>query len=132
MAFPVDEQYIAETERQLGLKFPLTFRDKMKIENGGEFEAGGDSCTIHPFFDQSNVEKIKRTCNNIILETENSREWDNFPTTGIAIGDNGSGDKLILLPTDNDSTQLSDKIYFWSHETGAITEIANDINQIIE
>ena len=132
MAFPIDEQYITETEKQLGLKFPLTFKEKMKIENGGGIETADDSWTIHPFFDKSDVKRIKRTTNNIILETKNSREWDNFPTTGIAIGDNGSGDKLILLPTENDPTQLSDKIYFWSHETGEITEIADHINELIE
>ena len=132
MAFPVDEQYITETENQLGLKFPLTFKDKMKIENGGEIETADDSWTICPFFDKSDIKRIKRTTNNIILETKNSREWDNFPSTAIAIGDNGSGDKLILLPTDNDPKQLSDKIYFWSHETGEITEIADNINELVE
>ncbi len=132
MAFPVDEQYITETEKQLGLKFPLTFKEKMKIENGGEIETADDSWTIHPFFDKSDIKRIKRTTNNIILETKESREWDNFPSTGIAIGDNGSGDKLILLPTDNDPTQLSDKIYLWSHETGEVTEIADDINELVE
>ena len=132
MAFPVDEQYITETEKQLGLRFPLKFKDKMKIENGGEIEAVDGSWTIHPFFDKSDMKRIKRTTNNIIHETKESREWDNFPSTGIAIGDNGSGDKLILLPTDNDPTQLSDKIYFWSHETGEVTEIADDINGLIE
>jgi hypothetical protein len=132
MAFPVDEEYITETEKQLGLKFPLTFKEKMKIENGGEIEAIDDSWTIHPFFDKSDIKRIKRTTNNIILETKSSREWTNFPDNGIAIGDNGTGDKLILLPSDNDPTTVSDKIYYWSHETGEITKIADAINELIE
>lgn len=132
MAFPVDEQYITETEKLLGQKFPKTFKDKMKIENGGEIGAVGDSWTIHPFFDESDIKRIKRTTNNIILETKNAREWENFPPTGIAIADNGSGDKLILMPTERDPTQLSDKIYFWSHETSKITEIADNINGLME
>jgi hypothetical protein len=132
MAFPVDEQFITETEKELGLQFPPTFKDKMKIENGGEIETDDDSWTIHPFFDKSDIKRIKRTTNNIILETKKSREWDNFPPTAIAIGDNGLGDKLILLPSGNNPTQLSDKIYFWSHETSEFTEIADDINELIE
>jgi hypothetical protein len=27
---------------------------------------------------------------------------------------------------------LSDKIYFWSHETGEVSEIADDINELVE
>lgn len=132
MAFPVDEQYIIETEKKLGLKFPKTFKDKMKIENGGELETADHSWTIHPFFDKTDIKRIKRTTNNIILETKHAREWDNFPKNGIAIGDNGTGDKLILLPSDIDPTILSEKIYFWSHETDEITKVADDINEFVE
>ena len=132
MAFPVEEKYIIETEKELGLRFPRTFREKMGKENGGEIETADDSWTIHPFFDKSDIKRIKRTTNNIILETKNSREWDNFPPTAIAIADNGSGDKLVLLPTDNKPTELSDKIYLWSHETGELTEVADDISELTE
>lgn len=132
MAFPVEEKYIIETEKELGLRFPRTFREKMKKENGGEIETANDSWTIHPFFDKSDIKRLKRTTNNIILETKNSREWDNFPPTGIAIGDNGSGDKLVLLPIDNKPTELSEKIYLWSHATGELTEVADDISELTE
>jgi len=132
MAFPVDEEYINEAEQQLGLKFPLSFRDKLKIENGGEVETADDVWVIYPVFDKTDIKRIKRTTNNIIFETSESRGWGNFPPGGVAIGGNGSGDRLILLPKDKDSTQLSDKIYFWSHETGEVAEIAKDINEILD
>jgi hypothetical protein len=132
MAFPVDEKYITETEKELGLSFPTTFKEKMKKENGGEIEIDEDLWTLHPFFDKSDIKRIKRTTNNIITETENSKEWGNFPIDGIAIGDNGTGDKLILLPTESDSTTLADKIYCWSHETGELYVLADDINELIE
>ena len=131
MPFPVDEQYIIETEKQLGLKFPPAFKEKMKKENGGEIETGDDVWIIHPFFDKSDIKRIKRTTNNIILETKNSRSWYNFPANGIAIGDNGSGDKLILLSVDNDSKLLDDKIYLWSHETGEVEELADSIEDLL-
>jgi hypothetical protein len=130
MAFPVDEQYIIATETELGLRFPLTFKEKMKRENGGEIETEYGSWTIHPFFDKSDIKRINRTSNHIILETNNSKEWDGFPDNAVAIGDNGSGDKLILLPTDSDPKELSDKIYVWLHETREVEELADNIDEL--
>jgi hypothetical protein len=103
----------------------------MKIKNGGEIDTDDDSWTIHPFFDKSDIKRIKRTTNNIILETKSSREWVDFPQTAIAIGDNGTGDKLILLPVDNNSNQLQDTIYFWFHETGEVTKLADSIDDLM-
>lgn len=130
MAFPVDEQYIAATETELGLTFPSTFKGKMKTENGGEIETDYGLWTIHPFFDKSDTKRIKRTANHIILETKKSKEWNGFPQNGIAIGENGSGDKLILLPTDSNPKELSDKIYIWLHETSEIEELADNIDEL--
>ncbi|HYI78084.1 MAG TPA: SMI1/KNR4 family protein [Chryseolinea sp.] len=130
MAFPVDEQYITVAETELGLTFPSTFKEKMKRENGGEIETEYGSWTIHPFFDKSDAKRIKRTTNHIIIETRNSKEWYGFPENGVAIGDNGSGDKLVLLPTDSNPSELSDKIYVWLHETSEIEELANNIDEL--
>jgi hypothetical protein len=130
MAFPVDDQYITAAETELGLTFPSTFKDKMKKENGGEIKTEYGSWIIHPFFDKSDIKSIKRTSNHIILETKNSKEWDGFPDNAIAIGDNGSGDKLILLPTDSNPKELSDKIYVWLHETSEVEELADNINEL--
>ncbi len=104
----------------------------MQSKNGGEIETEFGSWIIHPFFDKSDIKRTKRTTNHIILETKNSREWDGFPSTAIAIGDNGSGDKLILLPADANSNELSDKIYVWLHETREIEELADNINELDE
>lgn len=130
MALPVDEKYIAETERELDVKFPPIFLGKMKRQNGGEIETDDGTYTLCPFFDKTDIKRIKRTANHIILETKNAKEWNNFPPTGIAIGDNDFGDKLVLLPTADDPSKLSDQIYIWSHETGETTVIANDINEL--
>lgn len=130
MAFPVDEQYINATEKELGLIFPKTFKEKMKNENGGEIETEYGTWIMHPFFDKSDIKRIKRTTNNIILETKNSREWNGFPENAIAIGENSLGDKLILLPTDSNPNELSDQIYVWLHETRGIEEFAGNINEL--
>jgi hypothetical protein len=130
MAFPVDEQYIREAEKELGLTFASTFKEKMKKLNGGEIETKDNTWTIHPFFDKSDIKRIKRTTNHIILETKNSKEWDGFPENAVAIGDNGTGDKLILLPIDSNTKTLSDKIYVWLHETREIQELADNIEEL--
>ena len=36
MAFPIEEQYILDAEKELNLVFPSSFRNKMMIENGGD------------------------------------------------------------------------------------------------
>lgn len=132
MSFPIDELHIVEAENALGVKFPSRFKEKMKRENGREVEIGNDAYTLYPFFDKTDIKRIKRTANHIVLETKNAREWNNFPSNGIAIGDNGSGDKLVLLPDGNSPTNLSDQIYIWSHETGELNVVADDINELVE
>ena len=132
MSFLIDELHIAEAESALGVKFPSRFKEKMKRENGGEVEVGNDTYALYPFFDKTDIKRIKRTTNHIVLETKNAREWTNFPSNGIAIGDNGSGDKLVLLPDNNSSADLSDQIYIWSHEKGELNVVADDINELVE
>ena len=66
----------------------------------------------------------------LVLETKRSREWDGFPENAIAIGENGQGDKLILLPNDSNPNELSDKIYVWLHETREIEKLADSINEL--
>jgi len=132
MPFPIDEKYIYETETELGLEFPVKFKQKMIIENGGEILTDEDDWQIYPFFDKSDNKRISRTCNHIGLETKQAKEWDNFPANAIAIATNGCGDHLILLPMNNNNKKLSDEIYFWFHETGEIAKIAESIDEMIE
>lgn len=132
MPFPVDEIYIKETESELSLDFPEKFKLKMIEENGGEIITDEDEWQIFPFFDKSDNKRISRTCNHIVLETKQAKEWDNFPVNAIAIATNGFGDHLILLPLANNNKKLGDEIYFWFHETGEITKIAESIDELIK
>jgi len=132
MPFPLDPKYIQETEDELGLLFPEKFKNKMGNENGGEIITDEDEWQLYPFFDKSDNKRISRTCNHIGLETKQAKEWDNFPPNAIAIATNGCGDHLVLLPLDTDNKKLSEEIYFWFHETGEITKIAESIDELIE
>lgn len=130
MAFPVDERYINDAETELGVKFPASFKERMKRVNGGVIELEDDSWTVYPVFDKSDVKRIKRTSNHIPLETKNSRKWDNFPVDAVAVGENGLGDKLVLLPERPDASHLGETIYLWLHETGEINEICDNISEL--
>ncbi|RZJ49849.1 MAG: SMI1/KNR4 family protein [Flavobacterium sp.] len=129
MPFPIDIKYISETEQELELIFPESFKTKMTKENGGELTTKDDDWQIFPFFDKSDHKRISRTANHIVLETKQARNWGNFPANGIAIASNGSGDFLLLLPTKENQQQLSSEIFSWFHETGEVRKIANHITE---
>jgi hypothetical protein len=131
MPFSVDLKFIAETELKLGIEFPESFKNKMMIENGGELLHEEENWQLYPFLDKSNDKTIKRTCNHIILETKQAREWNNFPKNGIAIATNGSGDQLVLIPSDINPHKLKNEIYLWLHETGKLTQVANSISELL-
>ena len=132
MPFPVDKKYIQDTEKELGLIFPNAFIEKMCEENGGELETDGDAWQLFPFFDQSDSKRISRTCNHIILETNNAREWVTFPEDAIAIGENGCDDYLILTTDPLNDKQLLDTIYVWRHETAEIETIADNVFELMQ
>lgn len=130
MPYPIDEKYIKETELELNVKFPNEFKARMIKINGGELITDEFEFEIYPFFDKSDKKKISRTCNHIGLETENARKWNGFPKNGIAIGSDGFGNLIILTHSGNGI--LTDKVYFWNHETGKQSIIAKSINELNE
>ena len=132
MPFPVDIKYIIETEQELGLVFPDSFKSKMTKENGGELMTEDDDWQLFPFFDKSDNKRISRTCNHIGLETKQAKEWESFPKNGVAIASNGCGDYLVLLPISENEKKLSEEIYFWFHETGQLEKIAENIEELNE
>lgn len=130
MPFPIDLKYIEETEKELGLTFPDSFKNKMRKENGGTLSTKEDDWQLLPFFDQADQKRMSRTSNHIVLETKQARNWGNFPVDGIAIASNGSADFLILLPTKENDKLLGAEIFSWFHETGEVKEIAKSIDEI--
>ena len=130
MAFPIDIKYIIEAEEELGFEFPTSFKEKMIEENGGDVQTENDYWNLYPFFDKSDKKRISRTCNHIILETKEAKKWNGFPVNAIAIAGNECGDQLVFLPLDNDNRKLSEKIYFWYHETGELEKVAENIQEL--
>lgn len=132
MPFPIERKYIIETEKELGVEFPESFKAKMEVENGGEATTEEDNWFLIPFFDKTDNKRISRTANHIVKETIEAKKWDSFPQNGVVIADNGSGDHLILLPDTNEQKKLKEEIYEWLHETGEITQVAKNIVEIVD
>jgi len=130
MPFPITADEIAKTEKKLGVSFPLGFKARMARNNGGEIEAADDYWQLIPFLDGSDRKRIARTCNDICRETASMRSWRGFPADAFVIAQNGSGDHLILQPSATDSKVLGEEIFFWDHETGQVTRIADSIQEL--
>jgi SMI1 / KNR4 family (SUKH-1) len=130
MPFPVDISSVKAAESKLGVAFPLGFVARMLKRNGGEVKAGGDVWELHPFLDKSDRTRLKRTCNDIVLETRNARTRPGFPVDGVAIGSNGSGDALILLADPLAPNKLQARVFWWDHETDNVTAVADDFSDL--
>ena len=130
MPFPIEIKYIQEAEHELDLIFPESFKIKMLNENGGELISEDEDWQMFPFFDKSDKKRISRTCNHIVLETQNAKLWDSYPDNGVAIATNGYGDLLLLLPIESDNNLLGESIFMWFHDTGEIEKIANSIIEL--
>ena len=133
MPFPVDITFIEQAEEKLAMRFPMSFKARMAKNNGGSVTTNAgweEHWNLFPFFDTSDKTRLKRTCNDIIRETASAHDRPGFPSDAVAIGDNGGGDVLILLPDSDDPTRLGDAIFWWDHETDAIEQVGDDFLEL--
>lgn len=131
MPFPVDLRFIEEAEKELGLTFPPIYKSKMMEDNGGELGTADEGWILFPFFDRTDNKRISRTCNHIVLETKKAKDWDDFPENAVAIGENGSGDYLVLMVEKEASGNLSEALYSWWHETGEVNKEGETILDLL-
>ena len=129
MPYPVDVKYVNEAERKLGVKFPASFVVRMVNNNGGDVAAWPDAWNLYPFLDTSDRKRLKRTCNDIVSETKKARTWPGFPADAVAMGANGGGDYLVLLPSP-DAPKVLGPVCWWDHETGELNFICDDYDNL--
>ncbi|MCW3786895.1 SMI1/KNR4 family protein [Plebeiibacterium sediminum] len=132
MPFPIDEKYIKQTELELGVIFPSSFTEKMRIKNGGEILITNNDWLIHPFFDKKDKKRISRTSNHIGYETKEAKKWKGFPKNCIVIGSDSYGNKLILRPGILNKKKLKDTVYEWNHETGETKKLKKSISELLK
>jgi hypothetical protein len=116
MAFPTTENHVAAAERELGVKLPREYRERLMARNGGELSTAGDDWQVFPVFDATNRKTAGRSAGHIVLETRSARAWEGFPEGAVAIASNGTGDLLILVPV-GASDRLDPQVQVWNHET---------------
>jgi hypothetical protein len=124
MPFPLDISYVRETEGRLGQELPAAYVASMVTENGGDVHVAGDSWFLHPILDSSDKTRLKRTCNDIVHETKEAREWEGFPAAGVSIAHDGGGNHLILIPEPSYPGRLGEAVFRWDHETGEVDLVA--------
>jgi len=131
MPFPVDAKWITQTEEKLGVRFPASFVTAMSKMNGGSVRTRIDHFDLFPFLDASDRKRIQRTCGSIDRETATARkDWCGFPPDAVAIGANGGGDLLVLIPMPDHPDTLRHSVYWWDHETGEIEHVADDFSDL--
>lgn len=127
MPFNLDEKYLQSAEETLGARLPDSYRRAMVVANGGEVSTASDDWYLYPIADTSDKKRLARTCNDVIKETEHMARWARFPSHALAIANNGAGDQLLFLRSDD---WFQADVYCWSHETGELTKVADDFVQL--
>ena len=122
MPFTLDERFIVAAEQKLGAALPYSYRQAMMASNGGQVLVHDDVWDLHPILDTSDRKRVKRSCNDILYETAFMRDWPGWPENALAIGENGGGDRLVLLKVNQ---RYEPTIYVWLHDTNELVEIAD-------
>ena len=116
MPFPTTEAHIQAAERELGVRLPREYRERLLTRNGGELSTSGEDWQVFPVFDTTNRKTATRSASHIVAENRRLRSWVGFPERAVAIGSDGSGNVLLFLPLDA-SGRLDPQVFVWDHET---------------
>jgi hypothetical protein len=109
----------------MGVRFPLIFKIKMSENNGGHVDLDGESWFLFAFEDLSSRASIRKTAQNIRMETQTAIEDGlGFPADGIAIGNNGAGD-LLFLRRDGDVVQS--EVWIYRLRGGELAKALDDV-----
>jgi cell wall assembly regulator SMI1 len=116
----VDESDIKTAEDKLGAVFPDQYKELFKLVNNAEI----GEWILYPIKDHRNP---KKTWDDIVRQNTEVRE-EHMSEELIAIGDDGSGDKLCLKVNDG---KMGNEIYLWYHEDGELEEYASSLKEFI-
>jgi hypothetical protein len=127
MPFPLSDEELRKTEKEIGAELPSSYRNGMMIDNGGFIKVRGEEWQLFPIRDQSSRKLITRTANHILEETKSAQEWAAYPENALAIAANDYGDLLVMLRT---VKGFEPQVFLWSHEDGSIELVANDFSEL--
>ena len=127
MPFTLDDKFLLSAEEKLGAKLPDSYRQAMMAANGGEVASGLDDWYLYPIMDSTDRKRLARTCNDVVAESMRLAGWERFPRQALAIANNGEGDQLLFLRSDD---RYGPAVYCWSHQSGELTKVAEDFAQL--
>ncbi|SFA99804.1 MULTISPECIES: SMI1/KNR4 family protein [unclassified Bacillus (in: firmicutes)] len=116
----VDELDIKLAEEKLGAIFPEQYKELFKLVNNAEI----GEWILYPIKDHRNP---KKTWDDVVRQNIEVIE-EGMSKDLIAIGDDGSGDKICLKINNG---KMEDVIYLWYHETTEIDEYAPNLEGFI-
>ncbi|WP_026693355.1 SMI1/KNR4 family protein [Peribacillus kribbensis] len=115
----VKEIDIQAAEDKLAVTFPEQYRDLFKLVNNAEI----GEWILYPVKDEGNP----KSWDDVVRQNTEVRE-DRMPGDFIAIGEDGSGDKLCLKTSNG---IIEDQIYLWYHETAEVEDYAASLREFI-
>ena len=127
MPFPLSDEELKKTEKEIAAELPSSYRNAMMIDNGGFVKVRGEEWQLFPIRDQSSRKLITRTANHILKETKPAQEWAGYPENALAIAANDYGDLLVMLRTGNG---FEPQVFSWSHKDGSMELVANDFSEL--
>lgn len=130
MPWPVSADAIRSAETILGVRFPTDFVAGMRAMNGGELRALDDVWVLCPFRDTSDRKRISRTSNDIVRETSSFRELEWFPVGAVVIAVLNQ-DCLVLLPADDDPSQLRDEVFVWRLDAEGVESVFTTTAELV-
>lgn len=116
----VDELDIKLAEEKLSATFPEQYKELFKLVNNAEI----GEWILFPIKSEKNPKKSWDDVVRQNNEVKDERMSENL----IAIGDDGSGDKLCLKKING---KMGDAIYLWNHETTEVSEYAPNLEEFI-
>jgi hypothetical protein len=119
---------IEAAEAGLGVALPAALRRHYLSANGGTLEVLGLTWDITPVADQADFE---RTSYDLVQEAKDTRAWKEFPQAAVSIASDGLGNYLILVPTDEDRSILSESLHVWWHEGGEVETLHTSLEEVL-
>ncbi|WP_226671125.1 SMI1/KNR4 family protein [Metabacillus litoralis] len=116
----VEESDIKIVEEELGAVFPEQYKELFKLVNSPEI----GEWILYPIKDPKN---LKKTWDDMIRQNTEVRE-DHMSKDLIAIGEDGSGDKLCFKVKNG---VMGEEIYIWYHEDHELEVYASHLREFI-
>lgn len=133
MPHPLPAECLKGAEVKLGHRFQHGYAGRLLRENGGAVDCGDDLFELYPVRDGTDRERLARTAVDVTVETASAHEWPGFPESALAVGHNGGGDLLILLPDPHalaDAPRFADAVLLWDHEMGGAEVVADGFENL--